>query len=544
MILSRKKIVNQSYFYNMMSLIKNLTIFVFFNQILNFFFKKGVSAQFLTKNNSIQLNTFYSFNHTSILRHLENYWDQNFPAAPIRFQHKGVCQAINYLYLHDYFYTEDKGTFFLDFSKKLESPNASLYLDHLFQQKEKLVNSLSLSGAQQSRKNIEKKLEHFYRDIAYIDQLLWHYAPSFSLGSSSLFDRKHSRLQLFDNYKIYGNSETIFIFELKEKKDKIRLLDLIAPTDDSVAILKNGMYEFTTWDHSLLFKVNNGENILFDANGGFYHRIMNQYDHLSRYRHKNSGYLILHIINICKKTKKNNHDCSEQRPFLEKSFMHQIKLLNHTDDLTDHKKRVKGELLLIDLLITESYDLFDDYLDELLSLGINVDADPDGDQVTALSLACLKRHLPTINRLIKAGACVNQRDQFGFSLLMVMSILGFEDVMMLLIKNGANLNLRNKELQQALHLALVHHRKDSAFFLIKEGADVNSQDSNGMTPLHLAIENQYIDLITALIEAGANLSLRNTMGQTPFDLARDQLSQSIEIMKILELVPKNRKLRF
>lgn len=523
---------------------KNLSIIIIFNQFINFLLKLSVNSQFSKKNSFFNNTDLSSFKHAAIANNLKNYWQNYVPLSPISFESKGICQGLNYIYLHDYFYSLDQGIHFLEFFKKLEHADAPDFLKNLFQEKEKMVQTLQINTSFQFRKRILKKLEHSYRDIAYIDQLLWHYAPSYQINTVNIFNAKRSRSQLLKNYGFKENTEAIFIFDLQIKQDRLKLLDLIAPLNPSAGLLVNGIYEFTTWDHSLLFKVDDGKNILFDANGGFYNQIEYQYDHLSHYKHRVSGYLVLHILKICKKIKDDDQSCQQPLFSLEDSFKKEIALIKKSASLKDIDKKYRGELILLNLMISESYSLLNNYLDDILDLGIDIDADPDFDGVTALSLACLRRHLPVIERLINAGSSVNKIDSSGSSLLMAMTMLGFTDVINLLIKKGADLNFKNKNANQALHLAFMHHQEDAALLLIKKGADINAQGFEGMTPLHLAIKNQDVDSINILITQGANINFQNNLGKTPCDLARENFQQSIEIITLLESAQKRKSLRF
>ena len=83
-----------------------------------------------------------------------------------------------------------------------------------------------------------------------------------------------------------------------------------------------------------------------------------------------------------------------------------------------------------------------------------------------------------------------------------------------LIKKGANVNARNNYGRTALMEAVYSGRLDKAEMLIENGADVNAKDNARRTALMEAAGRGYSDIEKLPIEKGANASIQDNDGKT------------------------------
>ena len=95
---------------------------------------------------------------------------------------------------------------------------------------------------------------------------------------------------------------------------------------------------------------------------------------------------------------------------------------------------------------------------------------------------------------IKAGANVNDVNEYEDTALMLASRNGHKDMVEMLIKAGAEVNAKNKREETALMLASRNGHKDMVEMLIKAGANVNDKEHNTKSALELSIEIQKDEL--------------------------------------------------
>jgi len=170
---------------------------------------------------------------------------------------------------------------------------------------------------------------------------------------------------------------------------------------------------------------------------------------------------------------------------------------------------------------------------------------------TALITSIEESHTNIATLLIKAGANVNEKDNYGQSPLHWATSYS-PDLLSLLIEKGANINLANDKGQVPLHYASGSGQLGSVEILIQKGAYLNTKDNGGaaplhlvsdadcaalllkngaivddldtekFTPLHYAAFNNHLDVAKKLVAAGADKKAKNINGDTPLDLAIGQ----------------------
>ncbi len=142
-----------------------------------------------------------------------------------------------------------------------------------------------------------------------------------------------------------------------------------------------------------------------------------------------------------------------------------------------------------------------------LAAGTDVNAKDEYSGYTSLHHAANHGLNEIAKLLIKKGANVNLKANFGYTPLMIATNTVIAE---LLIKNGANVNATH-QYGTGLHIAAGVGNRSVAEWFIDNGADVNAKDDNGNTPL------DWIDVDDIDSKEIANL-LRKHSGKTGEEL--------------------------
>ena len=141
-----------------------------------------------------------------------------------------------------------------------------------------------------------------------------------------------------------------------------------------------------------------------------------------------------------------------------------------------------------------------------------------GDQL-ALVLATKEGNEQRISSLLRAGANVNERDDFGNTPLIIAADGSNLAIVKVLLAAGADVTAANKSGFTALMNAADHGDFIVVKTLIKAGSDVNAKSKSGFSPLYMALRHvcendrpcdSINELVTLLIEKGANVNARTT----------------------------------
>ena len=143
----------------------------------------------------------------------------------------------------------------------------------------------------------------------------------------------------------------------------------------------------------------------------------------------------------------------------------------------------------------------------------------------------------TINTLLKAGANVNEKTDYGSTPFgLAIGYKNHKKVLEVLLSHGADITIDGKgefitdsNLHTASSLLL---DPDILQILIDNGLEVNIVGINGGTPLHSVIKShtaisidfgkKAFDTVKFLIESGADISIKNDFGETAFDLTSEE----------------------
>lgn len=110
--------------------------------------------------------------------------------------------------------------------------------------------------------------------------------------------------------------------------------------------------------------------------------------------------------------------------------------------------------------------------------------------------------------------------------------LGDRDEVNRLLAAGAEVDETDGEERTALHLAVFAGRDGIVAALLAAGADPDHQDDNGETPLHIAATFDLRVIAELLVDVGTDESLENDNGQTARDIAEEH--GNTEIVELLE----------
>lgn len=110
-----------------------------------------------------------------------------------------------------------------------------------------------------------------------------------------------------------------------------------------------------------------------------------------------------------------------------------------------------------------------------------------------------------VKLLLKHGANVNAKDDYGQSLVMTAASNNHPDVLALLIAAGADVSTPNKYRVTPLAVAAEQGHLDAVNMLVAAGAKINARDTAGGTALSVAILRGYKDIVAALLAAGADV---------------------------------------
>jgi ankyrin repeat protein len=153
----------------------------------------------------------------------------------------------------------------------------------------------------------------------------------------------------------------------------------------------------------------------------------------------------------------------------------------------------------------------------LIKKGANVNARDDFGN-TSLQFAS-KRDIAIL--LISAGASVDERND-DFEMTPLFNVPA--DVAALLIAKGADVNARARKGVSPLAWAVYWDQKGKIELLISKGADINAKDDDGKTPLHIAANWDKRELAALLIAKGANVNAKDNSCWTPLHWAAFEAS--------------------
>lgn len=127
-------------------------------------------------------------------------------------------------------------------------------------------------------------------------------------------------------------------------------------------------------------------------------------------------------------------------------------------------------------------------------------------EVTPLAIACERGNRRIVQRLLGAGAKVDQRTNGQITPLLLAARTGASDVIACLIENGAKLDATERKGQTALMWAAAAGHEEAVKRLLDAGADRDAKSKLGFTALLFAARNGQMDVCQVLVDAGVDVN--------------------------------------
>jgi len=151
-----------------------------------------------------------------------------------------------------------------------------------------------------------------------------------------------------------------------------------------------------------------------------------------------------------------------------------------------------------------------------------------------LLTASLRGDVKAVKEFIKKGANVNEKDNNGFTILMLTARQNNPEIIKLLLDAGADMNAVSGEATfdgkyTALALAAGNNQVENIKLLLAAGAKVNVKDLRQNTPLHYAANNE--EMTKMLLAAGADVNAKGEDENTPLMMAAK--AGNVKVAKLL-----------
>lgn len=150
-----------------------------------------------------------------------------------------------------------------------------------------------------------------------------------------------------------------------------------------------------------------------------------------------------------------------------------------------------------------------------------------------LHWAAYNDHDALVKVLLALGSNINERDQHGYTPLLLAAMMGNILTVQVLLAHRADINANNRNGDTAILLAAHHGHVFIVQVLLNAGADVtaganiNKANLFGNTALHMAAIRENSAVFLALLGAGANLAIANNHGHTALQVATPAFQETI-----------------
>lgn len=143
-----------------------------------------------------------------------------------------------------------------------------------------------------------------------------------------------------------------------------------------------------------------------------------------------------------------------------------------------------------------------------------------------LLAAAARNDTTEVERLLKAGANPNAKDEGNVRPLMFAMDFGSIEITRLLLDAGADPNVK-KDGAPLLAIAAMNGYTRVAGLLLEAGARLDERSASNDTALMNAVLMNHVDTVRTLLRYGPDLSLENDAGKTPLAMATMQGNQAI-----------------
>ncbi len=136
-------------------------------------------------------------------------------------------------------------------------------------------------------------------------------------------------------------------------------------------------------------------------------------------------------------------------------------------------------------------------------------------------------YLPKVQELIREGADIDMKNQFGETALHRAAGYNRDSIAHALLQAKADVNIPDNQGTTALMEATLSNNIDAVYLLLKARAWIEQEDIFGNTALIKAARGGNPEIVKILLEAGANPTHRNRKGKTAKDIALENGHQDI-----------------
>ena len=158
-------------------------------------------------------------------------------------------------------------------------------------------------------------------------------------------------------------------------------------------------------------------------------------------------------------------------------------------------------------LLVASLSSSGEFIETLIELGANVNAQRTDDKEAPLTLSSAWNNFMAVYLLLNHGADANIAVANGYTPLHWAVMKGNQNLVKLFLKKNALVNTQTADGNSPLHTAVSNGFFDITKLLVKKGSNVNLQNKEGRTPLFLGVKNKHEQLIKLLIENEADVSI-------------------------------------
>lgn len=169
-------------------------------------------------------------------------------------------------------------------------------------------------------------------------------------------------------------------------------------------------------------------------------------------------------------------------------------------------------------------------LENLITTGVDVNAQDQSSGSTALMLACSYGFYDMVKLLLSRGADPDIGDSRGITALMA-AVRVSKEMTDMLLEHGADPGIRAQDGVTAFTHSISGVlggavTTEIPVMLLDRGADVNEAATSGRTvgytPLMMAARNNNLELVRILIDRGADVNLQAADGATALSLAKKE----------------------
>jgi len=149
----------------------------------------------------------------------------------------------------------------------------------------------------------------------------------------------------------------------------------------------------------------------------------------------------------------------------------------------------------------------------------------------AMCHACIMGHHHVVQKMIRAGADLDQPHNKGATALYFASRGGHLSVVQELLDHDADIDLASDNGCTPLHVGCQNGHSPVVLELLERGADMEQANDNGATPLYVGCQQGHLRVVKALLVRGTAFDKARADGSTPLMVAAQQ--GHLDVIKLL-----------